>query len=64
MKHLRKDSSLWIRERRYRNSIAKIIDEAKIKAGAKEIAKILDSDIIISGARITDIFSEKADDFA
>lgn len=46
------------------DSIAKIIDEAKIKAGAKEIAKILDSDIIISGARITDIFSEKADDFA
>ena len=46
------------------DSIAKIIGEAKIKAGAKEIAKILDSDIIISGARITDIFSEKADDFA
>lgn len=46
------------------DSIAKIIDEAKIKTGAKEIAKILDSDIIISGARITDIFSDKADDFA
>lgn len=33
-------------------------------ATEKPIEKALDSDIIISGARITDIFSEKADDFA
>lgn len=46
------------------DNIAEIINEAKIKAGVKKVAKVLDSDIMISGARITDIFSEEAENFA
>ena len=44
--------------------IAEVIAETERRAGAKNIAKTIDSDIIISGARITDIFSEEADEFA
>lgn len=44
--------------------IAAVITEAKERAGVKGIAKSAGSDIITSGARITDIFSEEAEEFA
>lgn len=46
------------------DQIAEVIEEAKKRAGAKTVAKEAGSGIITSGARITDIFSKEAEEFA
>lgn len=54
----------WKRAKKIPEQIAKVIAEAKSRAGVKNIAKTIDSDILITGARIIDPDSTEGIKFA